>query len=193
MIIIGLMPDLTQSILINGKLVEYKFGASGATRLVYVDFCGGTFNPHFFHTLHPHAIIPSLPLPDGSRTFRARREGMLRVGRPDAGRTGRRGGGHHGSAGSTGFTRGWSPREPVESQPPGRVPLQAGRKAGEGRKSRNGPVADMVCWMCFIARGTPGADREASRQRSGSVPEPMPDAGSAVCPDRGRGNTGGEP
>jgi hypothetical protein len=32
--------------------------------------------PHFIHTLHHRARLGPLPLPDGSRTFRARREGM---------------------------------------------------------------------------------------------------------------------
>ena len=32
--------------------------------------------PQFFPTLHPRAIILALPLPDGSRTFRCRWEGM---------------------------------------------------------------------------------------------------------------------
>ncbi|KGB27050.1 hypothetical protein HPDFL43_00028710 [Hoeflea phototrophica DFL-43] len=32
--------------------------------------------PHFIPTLQPHAIIASLPLPDGSRTFRCKWEGM---------------------------------------------------------------------------------------------------------------------
>ena len=39
----------------------------------------------FIPTLRPHATLRLLPLPDGSRTFRAKREGMPLAGRTNVG------------------------------------------------------------------------------------------------------------
>ncbi len=42
------------------------------------------------------------------------------------------------------FPEGLIPKEPVESQPPGRFRSMPAQKAGGGRHFRAGPVADMV-------------------------------------------------
>ena len=112
--------------------------------------------PNLFPTFHPHAILAALPLPDGSRTFRAKREGMLLTLCPNVGRRVRGGGFHRGSAGGR-----CSLGSVVQSQPPGRAVL---RKEGAGTG----------LWRTWSLR-VPGS-RDLTRAPgglpgSGSVPE----------------------
>jgi len=123
--------------------------------------------PHFVHTLHPRARLGSLPLPDGSRTFRARREGMPRWRRPDVGRGQRGGGGQRGSAGGR-----RSFGSAVQSQPPGRGPVPEVRVKRVGRDSGAG------LWRTCL--------HLAGRVRAGTAPKAAP----AARPGRGRGNPG---
>ena len=124
--------------------------------------------PRFVHTSHPRARLGPLPLPDGSRTFRAKWEGMPRWRRPDVGRGGRGGGGQRGSAGgrcSFGST--------VQRQPPGRGPVLQVRL----RRTERGNGAGL--WRTCL--------RFAGRVRAGTTPKAAP----AARPGRGRGNPGG--
>ena len=92
---------------------------------------------------------------------------MLRGGRPDAGRTGRRGGGHQGSAGGRPVLH-----RPCKASHRAGMPRRIGRKAAAGRGRRNGPVADMVCRICAVAPVIPGADTKASPGGQGPCRNP---------------------
>jgi|GEM_PF-5254579 len=125
---------------------------------------------NIFPTIRTRATLAVLPPPDGSRTFRCKREGMPRI---DASRRRAR---HPGRRQPTRFRWRAAPlrgrAKPATG--PGSRPT-CFRKGGQGRGDRSGPVADMFA------------------QAAGSVPESAPKASPAACPGSGRGNPGGEP
>ena len=89
-----------------------------------------TKNPcHIFPTLRPHATLSVLPLPDGSRTFRAKWEGMPLAGRANVGAPGGGGDGQRGSAGGALSQR----RQHLPATGPGSAPARA---CGWGRDPR---------------------------------------------------------
>jgi hypothetical protein len=121
--------------------------------------------PHFFHTLHPRARLRPLPLPDGSRTFRARREGMP----PDLVRKRQRGGQGEAMANAVPLAGGALSRNAVQSQPPGRGPVPACLKWRAGAGHRCGPVADMAPETAARVRA---GTRAQSISRGPSRPRP---------------------
>ena len=131
------------------KIATERCGNAGINRPPSPTKC-----PQFFHTLHPRATLCALPLPDGSRTFRCRREGMPPCG--PAQTSARATGGGGGQRGSAGGRRSFG--SGVQSQPPGRGPAFClGRKPQARRETGAG-----------LWRTCPAS------MRAGSVPEPRP-------------------
>jgi hypothetical protein len=104
-------------------------------------------NPtHAFSTPStPMPYSPALPLPDGSRTFRCKWEGMPGAGRADVARQASGGGGHRGSAGGSDPALGTSPgRESWKASHRAGTFASRQPKGGRGACHRTGPVADMA-------------------------------------------------
>jgi hypothetical protein len=118
----------------------------------------------------------ALPLPDGSRTFRCRWEGMSGAGRADVARRGfgrRRPSGfrwrHRLEAGPA--QRGKSPRSRWKASHRAGILFHASLKGGRGAGHRAGPVADMAGRKrpARVRAGTRA--KSISRGLSGSRPE----------------------
>ncbi|SOE16828.1 hypothetical protein SAMN05877838_1710 [Hoeflea halophila] len=129
--------------------------------------------PDFIHTLLPHAILPALPLPDGSRTLSTRREEGLPGLAVTCGEDGE-------EAEAIGVPlAGGSHKDTCKASHRARLRVVPADKAGTRPSNRSGPVADMTGFPLSVRAGIPRPTRTARPGRDRSNPGGNDISGSA--------------